>query len=151
MRLVTMETIVIQVSEPLDSVQRYEYTSQVTSFCDKSWGGPENKATRNTTRTLEWPVETEAMFPGLHPAFRCGRGPGISLYSCEHDGKNFQNALTAFHVIFNQQMCVYHYMYMYMCALVRVSEYMCQNVRCEDWVTKLSTVAGYLRLNRFLK
>ena len=25
---------------------------------------------------------------------------------------------------------------MYMCALVRVSEYMCQNVRCEDWVPK---------------
>ena len=65
------------------------------------------------------------------------------FYSCDHDGKNFQKALTAFHIIYNRE-CVY------MCALMRVSEFMCQNVRCEDWVTKLSTVEGYLRLNRSL-
>ena len=71
-----------------------------------------NNATRNNTRALEWPVETEVVFLGFHPAFRCRRGPGTYLYSCDYDGKNFQKALTAFHIIFN--------LYMYMCALVRV-------------------------------
>ena len=65
-------------------VQGYVYpelTPQVALFGDKSWGaGPQNKATRNITRALEWPVETEATFSGLHPAFRCGRGAGISTH-----------------------------------------------------------------------
>ena len=69
MRLVTMETIVIQVSEPLDIVFRDMYTlnkplrspRSVTKVGEE----PENKATRNITRTLERPMETEAMFPGL--------------------------------------------------------------------------------------
>ena len=35
---------------------------------------PENKATRNTTRTLEWPVETEAMFQDLRQLSVVGEG-----------------------------------------------------------------------------
>ena len=35
---------------------------------------PENKATRNNTRTLECSVETEVMFPGLHQLSVVGEG-----------------------------------------------------------------------------